>query len=51
VEVIKNRLVQYHSYTEPLINYYKAKKLYQEVFGEGTIEDIFNLLCESIKQK
>jgi adenylate kinase len=51
VEVIKNRLVQYHSYTEPLINYYKEKKLYQEVFGEGTIEDIFNLLCESIKQK
>jgi adenylate kinase len=48
-EVIKNRLVQYHHHTKPLIEYYKTKGLYQEVFGEGTIEQIFNQLCLSIK--
>jgi adenylate kinase len=47
-EVIKNRLVQYHAYTKPLIDYYKEKKLFKEVFGEGSIDGIFNLLCESI---
>jgi adenylate kinase len=47
-EVIKNRLVQYHHHTKPLIDYYKEKKLFKEVFGEGTIDDIFNLLCKSI---
>ena len=47
-EVIKNRLVQYHAFTKPLIEYYKGKKLFKEVFGEGTIDDIFNLLCKSI---
>jgi adenylate kinase len=48
-EVVKNRLVQYHHHTKPLIEYYKTKDLYQEVFGEGTIEQIFNQLCLSIK--
>jgi adenylate kinase len=48
VEVIKNRLVQYRAHTIPLIEYYKEKKLYKEVFGEGTIDDIFNLLCKTI---
>ena len=48
-EVIKNRLVQYHAHTKPLIDYYKEKKMFKEVFGEGTIEDIFNKLCSVIK--
>ena len=47
-EVIKNRLAQYHAHTKPLIEYYREKKLYKEIFGEGTIEDIFNLLCTAI---
>jgi adenylate kinase len=49
-EVVKNRLVQYHAHTKPLIDYYKEKKLYKEVFGEGSIDSIFNLLCESIEK-
>ena len=49
-EVIKNRLVQYHSHTKLLIDYYKEKKLFKEVFGEGTIEEIFNILCGSIER-
>ncbi|MDP1622980.1 MAG: adenylate kinase [Bacteroidales bacterium] len=48
-DVIKNRLVQYHRHTEPLISYYKEKKLYQEVYGIGSIKDIFNQLCAAIK--
>ena len=47
-EVIKNRLVQYHTHTKPLVDYYKGKNLYKEVFGEGSIDNIFNLLCKSI---
>jgi len=47
-EVIKNRLVQYHQHTKPLIDYYQEKKLFKEVFGEGSIEDIFNTLCSEI---
>lgn len=48
-EVIKNRLVQYHNHTKPLIDYYKGKGLYTEVHGMGTIDDIFTQLCSVIK--
>jgi adenylate kinase len=48
-EVIKNRLVQYHQHTKPLIDYYLEKNLYREIYGVGTIEDIFGQLCTVIK--
>lgn len=47
-EVIKNRLVQYHQHTKPLIDYYIEKKLYREVHGVGSIDDIFAQLCTVI---
>ena len=47
-EVIKNRLVQYHQYTKPLIDYYESEKLLKNVMGIGSIDDIFSSLCESI---
>jgi adenylate kinase len=47
-EVIKNRLVQYHQHTKPLIEYYKEKKLLKNVMGVGSIDDIFAALCQSI---
>jgi adenylate kinase len=47
-EVIKNRLIQYHQHTKPLIDYYNKMKLYQEVIGVGSIEDIFTTLCSVI---
>jgi adenylate kinase len=50
-EVIKNRLVQYHAHTKPLVDYYKEKNLHKEVFGEGSIDDIFTLLCKVIENK
>lgn len=48
-EVVKNRLVQYHNHTKPLIDYYRDKGLYKEVYGMGTIDDIFDQLCLVIK--
>ena len=47
-DVIKNRLVQYHQHTKPLIDYYKEKQLYREVYGMGTIEDIFQQLYSAL---
>ncbi len=40
-EIINHRIRTYHSQTEPLIDYYKAKGLYHEVKGyPGSIEEI-----------
>jgi adenylate kinase len=50
-EVIKNRLLQYHEHTRPLIDYYKEQKLYREVIGVGTIDDIFATLCNVLEGK
>jgi len=47
-EVIKNRLVQYHQHTKPLIDYYESETLLKNVMGVGSIEDIFVTLCKSI---
>jgi adenylate kinase len=47
-EVIKNRLVQYHQHTKPLIEYYASKNLLKNLGGMGSIEDIFASLCREI---
>lgn len=49
-EIIKNRLVQYHNHTKPLIDYYKEQKLFSEVYGVGSIEEIFNTLSATIHE-
>jgi len=48
MEVIKNRLVQYHQHTKPLTDYYKTKNLFKTVFGVGSIEEISKSLCLEI---
>ncbi|MEI7499342.1 MAG: adenylate kinase [Bacteroidota bacterium] len=50
-DVIKNRLVQYYHHTKPLIDYYQEKNLYQEVYGVGSVENIFDQLYAVIKAK
>jgi adenylate kinase len=50
-EAVRNRLLQYHQHTKPLIDYYKGKKIFKEVFGEGSIDDIFASLLKVIKEK
>lgn len=47
-EVVKNRLVQYHQHTKPLIDYYLERGVYKEVHGVGTIDDIYNQLLTEI---
>ncbi|HNY02828.1 MAG TPA: adenylate kinase [Bacteroidales bacterium] len=48
-EVIKNRLVQYHQHTKPLIDYYRSQQLFREVHGVGTVAEIFEQLCVTIE--
>ncbi len=50
-DVVRNRLVQYHQHTRPLIDYYKGQKLFKEAFGEGSVDDIFLTLCNVIEGK
>jgi adenylate kinase len=50
-DAIKNRLVQYHSHTKPLINYYKENNLFKAVHGVGSVDAIFTLLCDTIEKK
>jgi len=45
-ETIKNRLEVYQRSTAPLIDYYKNKGILKSVEGTGSIEDIFNRICE-----
>jgi len=47
-EVIKNRLIQYHQHTKPLIDHYRDQGLLKEAMGVGSIEDIFVTLCSAI---
>ena len=45
-DIINTRIVNYHSQTEPLIDYYKEAGKYYEVDGVGTIEDIRSRIFE-----
>ncbi len=48
VEVIQNRINIYNRDTAPLKNYYEAQGKYRGVKGIGTIDEIFNRLCNEI---
>jgi adenylate kinase len=48
--VIENRIEVYKEKTEPIINYCQERGIYQSVKGVGTIDDIFNRLCDSMKK-
>ena len=45
-EVIANRIKTYHEKTEPVIDFYKAQGKYREIDGVGTIEEIFQKVCD-----
>ena len=48
--IIENRIDVYKEKTEPIINYCNQKGLYQPVNGMGSIDDIFNRLCDYMKK-
>ncbi|MBL7082102.1 MAG: adenylate kinase [Candidatus Aminicenantes bacterium] len=50
-EVIKERLKVYYEQTESLIDYYKRKRIYYRVDGEGTIETVFRNICSILDEK
>lgn len=47
-ETIKKRLVVYHSQTAPLIDWYKTEGQYCHINGLGTMEGIFEEICNAI---
>ena len=49
--VIRARIVEYRNKTAIVADYYKKFDKVVMVKGEGTIEDIFNRLCEEIDQR
>lgn len=47
-EIIQNRINTYHKKTEPLIQFYKNLGKYNEIRGEGTIEEIFEKISSML---
>lgn len=49
--VIRKRLNVYSNETSPVADHYKKVRKFQNIKGEGTVIDIFNLLSDSIDKK
>jgi adenylate kinase len=47
-ETIRKRLDVYEAQTAPLIDYYSGKGILKSVKGVGSIDDIFNNICEML---
>ncbi|MCD6068937.1 MAG: adenylate kinase [Bacteroidetes bacterium] len=50
-DVIRNRITEYNNKTAPLKNYYANQNKFHSVYGIGSIEQIFELLCATIDNK
>lgn len=50
-EVVKERLRVYQESTRPLIEFYRARKVYFEVDGSGAVNDIFSSMMGIINAK
>jgi adenylate kinase len=48
--VIENRIGVYREKTEPIIDYCRQRGIFLPVNGVGSIDDIFDRLCDSIKK-
>lgn len=46
--IIRNRIKVYHQETSPVFNYYNDQKLSHTVNGIGSIDEIFQRLCETM---
>ena len=49
-ETIKKRLQIYHQQTQPLIEWYKQEGLHYHINGHGTLERIFDDICQVIEK-
>jgi adenylate kinase len=50
-DVIRARLIEYNSKTSVVADYYRQFEKVVMVEGEGTVDEIFNLLCIAINKK
>ena len=50
-EVIRARIVEYHKKTSPVADYYAKFDKVKHIKGEGTIDEIFDALCEQVDMK
>ena len=49
-EVIKSRLIEYNTKTFPVIDFYKVRDQYIPIDGTGTVEEVYELLTDSIDE-
>jgi adenylate kinase len=49
--VIRNRFAVYSNETTPVAEHYRKAKKFHSVKGEGTVEEIFSAICDSIDKK
>lgn len=49
--VIKERIVEYHKKTSPVAGHYSKADKVVYIEGEGSVDDIFGLLCEEIDRR
>ncbi|MHB8258988.1 MAG: adenylate kinase [Bacteroidia bacterium] len=49
--VIRRRIFNYNNQTAPLKKYYSEQKKFHSVYGMGSVENIFELLCATIDNK
>lgn len=51
MEVIKNRITIYNERTKTVMDYYKAQQKYFGINGMGTVDEIFDRICNTINQQ
>lgn len=49
--VIRKRFSVYNNETSPVAEHYKRAKKFQSIKGEGSVDDIFDRLCEAIDKR
>jgi adenylate kinase len=47
-ETVRKRLGDYHHYVDQLVEYYRAKGLLREVYGEGALEAVYQRILDSL---
>ncbi len=50
-DIIRNRINEYNNKTAPIKQHYSQQKKYNSVYGMGSIDQIFELLCAVINNK
>jgi len=49
IDVIRRRIEEYKNKTLPVKSYYEAQGKYHSIPGEGTIDEVFELICQRLE--